>query len=265
LFTIWRSRRLSSRCPGAMSPCARGQRSTAAISGRRLTAAETAACGQTRTDMASKRGADLARWRPRRRRILLMIGLPLLGLAAWRFASRAAFADRAVTATAVIEDVSQGPFLASEDVRRSFAAYAIVRYERDGTLAQARCAQRLPPWRLPSQVSAGRHGHRRLRPTADQHRRPCRPRGWQASPAGPVGAGIAAHGRGLPGGRGRRYGAGSLTSGWRPADGGNRGRGLPIAACDAAAVTVRATTSWAGIWTRRCPGAGGAGSAAGER
>jgi hypothetical protein len=90
--------------------------------------------------MASKRGADLARWRPRRRRILLMIGLPLLGLAAWRFASRAAFADRAVTATAVIEDVSQGPFLASEDVRRSFAAYAIVRYERDGTLAQGRVA-----------------------------------------------------------------------------------------------------------------------------
>lgn len=90
--------------------------------------------------MASNRSADLARWQPRRRRILLVIGLLLLGLAGWRFAGRAAFADRAVTATAVIEYVSQGPFLAAEDVRRSFTVYATVRYERDGTLAQGRVA-----------------------------------------------------------------------------------------------------------------------------
>jgi hypothetical protein len=77
--------------------------------------------------MASNRSADLARWHPRRRRILLMIGLLLFALAAWRFASRTAFADRAVIATAVIEDVSQGPFLAAEDVQRSFTAYATVR------------------------------------------------------------------------------------------------------------------------------------------
>jgi hypothetical protein len=88
--------------------------------------------------MASNRSADLARWHPRRRRILLMIGLLLFALAAWRFASRTAFADRAVIATAVIEDVSQGPFLAAEDVQRSFTAYATVRYERDGTRTQGR-------------------------------------------------------------------------------------------------------------------------------
>jgi hypothetical protein len=91
-------------------------------------------------DMASNRGADLAGWRPRRGRILLMIGLLLLGLAGWRFAGRAAFADRAVIATAVIEDVAQGPFVAAEDVRRSFTVYATVRYEVDGTLARGRVA-----------------------------------------------------------------------------------------------------------------------------
>jgi hypothetical protein len=91
-------------------------------------------------DMASKRGADLAGWHPRRGRILLMIGLLLLGLAGWRFAGRAAFAGRAVIATAVIEDVAQGPFVAAEDVRRSFTVYAIVRYEVDGTLVRGRVA-----------------------------------------------------------------------------------------------------------------------------
>jgi hypothetical protein len=69
--------------------------------------------------------------------LVLMIGLLLLGLAAWRLASRTAFADRAVTATAVIDDVDQGPFLQSQDVQRSFTAYATVRYGVDGTLAQA--------------------------------------------------------------------------------------------------------------------------------
>jgi hypothetical protein len=69
-----------------------------------------------------------------------MIGLLLFGLAAWRFAGRAAFADRAVIATAVIEEVAQGPFLAAEDVRRSFTVYATVRYEVDGTVARGRVA-----------------------------------------------------------------------------------------------------------------------------
>jgi Protein of unknown function (DUF3592) len=89
-------------------------------------------------DMASNRGPDRARWHPRRRRILLLIGLLLLALAAWRFAGRTALADRAVTATAVIDDLSQGPFLQSEDGRRSFTVYATVRYEVDGTLTQGR-------------------------------------------------------------------------------------------------------------------------------
>jgi hypothetical protein len=88
--------------------------------------------------MASNPSADLAGWHPRRGRILPMIGLLLFALAAWQLASRTAFADRAVVATAVIEDVSQGPFLAAEDVRRSFTAYASVRYERDGTLTRGR-------------------------------------------------------------------------------------------------------------------------------
>jgi hypothetical protein len=88
--------------------------------------------------MASNRSVDLARWHPRLRRVLLMIGLLLFGLAAWRFAGRTAFADRAVIATGVIEDVFQGPFLAAEDVRRSFTVYATVRYEVDGTLARGR-------------------------------------------------------------------------------------------------------------------------------
>jgi Protein of unknown function (DUF3592) len=68
------------------------------------------------------------------------VGLLLLGLAAWRLASRTAFADRAVTATAVIDDVDQGPFLQSADGQRSFTVYATVRYEVDGTLAQGRVA-----------------------------------------------------------------------------------------------------------------------------
>ena len=88
--------------------------------------------------MASNRSPDHTSWHPRRRRILLLIGLLLLALAAWRFASRTAFADRAVTTTAVIDDLSQGPFLQSEDGRRSFTVYATVRYEVDGTLTQGR-------------------------------------------------------------------------------------------------------------------------------
>jgi hypothetical protein len=88
--------------------------------------------------MASNGKSDRATWHPRRRRILLMIGLLLLALAAWRFASRAAFADRAVTTTAVIDDLSHGPFLQSEDGRRSFTVHATVRYDVDGTLTQGR-------------------------------------------------------------------------------------------------------------------------------
>jgi hypothetical protein len=88
--------------------------------------------------MASNASPDHVTWHPRRRRILLMIGLLLFALAAWRLASRTAFADRAVTATAVIDDVDQGPFLQSEDGRRSFTVYATVRYEVDGTLTQGR-------------------------------------------------------------------------------------------------------------------------------
>ena len=90
--------------------------------------------------MASNGKSDRASWHPRRRRILLMIGLLLLALAAWRLASRAAFADRAVTATAVIDDLSHGPFLQSEDGRRSLTVYATVHYEVDGTLTQGRVA-----------------------------------------------------------------------------------------------------------------------------
>jgi hypothetical protein len=90
--------------------------------------------------MASNGSPDRATWRPRRRRILLMIGLLLLALAGWRFAGRTAFADRAVTATAVIDDLSQGPFLQSEDGRRSFTVYATIRYQVDGTLTQGRVA-----------------------------------------------------------------------------------------------------------------------------
>jgi hypothetical protein len=87
--------------------------------------------------MASNASPDRTSWH-RRRRILLLIGLLLLALAAWRFAGRAAFADRAVLATAVIDDVAQGPFLQSEDGRRSFTAYATIRYDVDGTPIQGR-------------------------------------------------------------------------------------------------------------------------------
>jgi Protein of unknown function (DUF3592) len=88
--------------------------------------------------MASNGKSDRATRHPRRRRILLLIGLLLLALAAWRLASRAAFADRAVTTTAVIDDLAHGPFLQSEDGRRSFTVYATVRYDVDGTLTQGR-------------------------------------------------------------------------------------------------------------------------------
>jgi hypothetical protein len=93
--------------------------------------------------MASNGGPDRAAWHPRRRRIVLvtmLIGLLLLVLAAWRLASRVAFADRAVIATAVIDDVDQGPFLGSEDVQRAFTVYAMVRYDVDGTPTQGRVA-----------------------------------------------------------------------------------------------------------------------------
>jgi Protein of unknown function (DUF3592) len=91
--------------------------------------------------MASNGSHDRARWHSRRRRIVqipMLIGLLLLALAAWRVASRTALAHRAVTATAVIHDVHQGPFLQAEDGQRSFTAYATVRYEVDGTLTQGR-------------------------------------------------------------------------------------------------------------------------------
>jgi hypothetical protein len=93
--------------------------------------------------MASNPSPDRATRHARRRHLALiamMIGLLLLGLAAWRLASRTAFADRAVIAIAVIDDVSQGPFLAAEDLRRSFTVYATVRYEVDGTFAKGRVA-----------------------------------------------------------------------------------------------------------------------------
>jgi hypothetical protein len=38
----------------------------------------------------------------------------------------------------VIDDLSQGPFLQSEDGRRSFTAYATIRYQVDGTPTQGR-------------------------------------------------------------------------------------------------------------------------------
>jgi hypothetical protein len=88
--------------------------------------------------MASNGKSDRATRHPRRRRILLMIGLLLLALAAWRLASRAAFADRAVTTTAVIDGLTHGPFLQSEDGRRSFTLYATVRYDVEGTLTRGR-------------------------------------------------------------------------------------------------------------------------------
>jgi hypothetical protein len=93
--------------------------------------------------MASNGSPDRATWHARRRRMVqipVMIGLLLLALAAWRLASRTALADRAVTATAVIDDVDHGPFLQSEDGQRSFTVYATVRYDVDGTLIQGRVA-----------------------------------------------------------------------------------------------------------------------------
>jgi hypothetical protein len=105
--------------------------------------------------MASNGSSGHCRWHPGRRRILLLIGLLLPTFAAWRLASRTAFADRAVTATAVIEGVSQGSFLASEDGRRSFTVYATVRYDVDGTLTKVALPSAPPPRRLPSPLSAG--------------------------------------------------------------------------------------------------------------
>jgi hypothetical protein len=90
--------------------------------------------------MASNGSRDHATRRLRRRRILLLIGLLLVALAGWRVASRTAFADRAVTAPAVIDELDQGPFLASEDGRRSFTVYATVRYQVDGTPTRGRVA-----------------------------------------------------------------------------------------------------------------------------
>jgi Protein of unknown function (DUF3592) len=99
-------------------------------------------------------------WRARRRRKVLrrlLLGLTLLALAGWAYADQTAATRRAVTTTAVIEEVHQGPFHDTETGQRTFEVLGTVRYQVDGagvrtrvTLVRgcdgsARCLRRYQP------------------------------------------------------------------------------------------------------------------------
>jgi Protein of unknown function (DUF3592) len=80
-------------------------------------------------------------WRARRRRRMLLpllIGVTLLALAGWAYATQTATTRRAVTTTAVIQEVHQGPF--HDDAQtgsRTFEMLGTVRYQVDGANVRA--------------------------------------------------------------------------------------------------------------------------------
>jgi hypothetical protein len=79
-------------------------------------------------------------WRARRRRKVLgplLLGLTLLALVGWAYAAQTAATRRAVTTTAVIQEVHQGPFHDSETGQRTFEMLGTVRYQVDGTGVRA--------------------------------------------------------------------------------------------------------------------------------
>lgn len=79
-------------------------------------------------------------WRARRRRKVLgplLLGLTLLTLAGWAYAAQTAGLRRAVTATAVIQEVHQGPFHDTQTGERTFEVLGTVRYQVDGTGVRA--------------------------------------------------------------------------------------------------------------------------------
>ena len=101
-------------------------------------------------------------WRARRRRIVLpplLIGLVLLVLAGWAYAQQTASARRAVTTTAVIEELHQGPFREEETGQRTSTMSAAVRYQVDGAdirtqLRLGECGPtRCPPYQRGDRVA----------------------------------------------------------------------------------------------------------------
>jgi hypothetical protein len=83
--------------------------------------------------MADKISTNPA-WRARRRRKMLLpllIGVTLLALAGWAYATQTSFARHAVTTTAAVQEVHQGPFHDSQTGRRTFAVLGTVRYQVD--------------------------------------------------------------------------------------------------------------------------------------
>jgi Protein of unknown function (DUF3592) len=89
--------------------------------------------------MAGKVSTNPA-WRARRRRKVLpplLIGVILLALAGWAYADQTASTRRAVTTTAVIEEVHQGPFHDSQTGERSYELLGKVRYQVEGADVRA--------------------------------------------------------------------------------------------------------------------------------
>jgi hypothetical protein len=80
-------------------------------------------------------------WRARRRRVVLPPGLlavTLLALAGWAYANQTAAARRAISTTAVIEDLGQGPGRESQTGARTVALWGTVRYQVNGSDVRAR-------------------------------------------------------------------------------------------------------------------------------
>lgn len=90
--------------------------------------------------MAGKISTNPA-WRARRRRKVLpplLIGVTLLALAGWAYATQRASSRRAVTTTAAIEEVHQGPFHDDTQTgQRTFEVLGTVRYQVDGADVRA--------------------------------------------------------------------------------------------------------------------------------
>src|SRR5215217_7368460 len=165
--------------------------------------------------MASNRSPDRATWHARRRRIVLfpmMIGLLLFPLAAWRYASRTALAHRAVTTTAVIDDVQHGRSLRQ---RTGSAPSASTPPSATRSTARSPTAALHSTTAPPSSADpAIREATRSPSPTTHSRSTASTLPAVSSAgiPAGPMVLVLGGHGRDEPRDRGSQHGAGSLIS-----------------------------------------------------
>jgi Protein of unknown function (DUF3592) len=90
--------------------------------------------------MAGAIGTNPA-WRARRRRVVLpplLLAVTLLALAGWAYANQTTAARHAISTTAVIEDLGQGPGHESQTGERTAAQWGTVRYQVNGSDVRAR-------------------------------------------------------------------------------------------------------------------------------